>query len=326
MNNDALLQKLTEQGDNYISGAELARWLGVSRTMVWKGIEQLRAEGYGIESVTNRGYRLLPEHDVLSAREIALRLTTPGLRLRVYPSVTSTNTILKNMAAAGEPEGAVAVAGEQTAGRGRMGRSFYSPPGTGLYLSILLRPGIPAEETTPVTACAAVAVAESIEELSGEPAQIKWVNDVYVRGKKVCGILTEASIDCETRIADYLVVGIGVNTAVPAGDFPEELRGVAGSAFAPGSLPALRSRLAAGILDRFFGYYRDLGRREFFDGYKRRSLVLGRSVNLLALGRPPVEARAIDLDPDFALVVRYADGSVGRVSSGEVSLRLADQA
>ena len=243
MNNDALLQKLTEQGDNYISGAELARWLGVSRTMVWKGIEQLRAEGYGIESVTNRGYRLLPEHDVLSAREIALRLTTPGLRLRVYPSVTSTNTILKNMAAAGEPEGAVAVAGEQTAGRGRMGRSFYSPPGTGLYLSILLRPGIPAEETTPVTACAAVAVAESIEELSGEPAQIKWVNDVYVRGKKVCGILTEASIDCETRIADYLVVGIGVNTAPsPPGIFPRNCGASPVQPLPPGACP----RCAAG--------------------------------------------------------------------------------
>ncbi len=324
MNSAKLLELLAECGDDYISGTELARCLSVSRTAVWKQIEQLREQGYVIDSVTNKGYRLSPRSDVLNETEIARCLTAKGLTLRVFPTVTSTNTLLKAMAAEGAEEGTVVVAGEQTAGRGRMGRSFFSPSGTGVYLSFLLRPQIPATETTAITACAAVSVAETIEALSGERARIKWVNDVFVRGKKVCGILTEASIDCESRVADYLVVGIGVNIAIPPGDFPEELREIAGAAFGTDHVPAMRSRLAAGILDRFFDYYRQLDRRLFFDGYKRRCFVLGHPVTLLTLGRPPEEAEAVDIAPSFALVVRCRDGSLRQISSGEISVRMAD--
>ena len=193
MTKEDLLSLLWQNADAYIAGEELARRLSVSRTAVWKAIGQLRETGYNIESVSNRGYRLLSESDVLSEEGIRRHLKHQELKLQVYKTITSTNTVLKSLAAEGAPAGLVLIAEEQTAGRGRMGRSFYSPADSGLYLSLLLRPNVSAVEATRLTACAAVAVAETIEELSGRPAQIKWVNDIFVDGRKVCGILTEAS-------------------------------------------------------------------------------------------------------------------------------------
>ena len=327
MKKDALLKLLAEHTDTYISGAELARLLSVSRTAVWKGIEALREEGYRIDSVTNRGYRLSSESDVLSADGIAQYLKTGGIRLQAYPTVSSTNTVLKSQAAEGAPEGTVIAAAEQTAGRGRMGRSFFSPPGSGLYLSILLRPRTSAAETTRLTAYAAVAVAEAIEGLAEVETQIKWVNDVYVDGKKVCGILTEASLDCERGMTDYAVVGIGINTRAPEGDFPPELREIAGAAFSGKTVPALRCRLAAAVVDRFFTFYRDElpdTAGYCFEAYRRRSLVLGRHIRLHAFERPAEDAEALDIAPDFALLVRDSSSTVRRVSSGEVSVRLPE--
>ena len=202
-----------------------------------------------------------------------------------------------------------------------MGRQFYSPPDTGLYLSLLLRPSMAAADSTAVTACAAVAEAQTIEEFSSRPAEIKWVNDVFVGEKKVCGILTEASIDCETGMIQYLIIGIGINTAVPRGNFPEELRAVAGAAFSGEKIPELRCRIAAGVLDRIMFYAKDLSNEEIFAEYKRRSFLLNRPISILAAGRDPEPVVAVDLDRDFALVVRCADGSVRRLNSGEVSVR-----
>lgn len=328
---DVLLKILMEREDSYVSGEELAGRLSVSRTAVWKGVEALRAAGYRIDSVTNRGYRLSSASDVLSAAGIGKRLKTEGIRLRVLPSVTSTNTLLKAEAAAGAPEGAVLVAGEQTEGRGRMGRSFFSPPGSGLYMSLLLRPQAPAAETAKLTAYAAVAVAEALEEAGGA-AEIKWVNDIYMGGRKVSGILTEAALDCERGVTEYAVVGIGVNLYAPEGGFPPELREIAGAAFGSSesgseTAPAMRCRLAAAVIDRFFGFYRSDGpetARYCYKAYKRRSLVLGRRVMVHAVARPPEEAEAVDIAPDFSLVVRGADGIIRRVASGEVSVRVAD--
>ena len=321
---DELLRILWDNADHSISGAELARRLSVSRAAVWKAMEQLRAEGYLIESATRRGYRLSSRSDVLSAAGIERHLRREGLRLEVYPSLSSTNTLLKERAAQGAGEGLVLVAGEQTGGRGRMGRGFYSPPGTGLYLSVLLRPRMPAAEATALTACAAVAVAESIEALSGKAAQIKWVNDVLIGGKKVCGILTEASLDCESSYVNYAVVGIGINALSPDGGFPPELGGVAGAVFDGPALPELRCRLAAELLDRLMGYAAELEDKRFFPGYKSRSLVLGKAIHILSPGREPEAATALDLEPDFALLVRTGDGQIKRLQSGEVSIRPQD--
>lgn len=322
MTKDEVLNVLNDNTDRFVSGAELARRLGVSRTAVWKGIEQLRSDGYEIESVTNKGYRLSSRSDVLSEAGVRRYLRTEGLRLRVYPTVTSTNTLLKALAAEGEPEGLVLLAGEQTAGRGRMGRSFYSPAGTGVYMSLLLRPKRLAAEVTGVTACAAVAVAEAIEAVTGRPTEIKWVNDVLLDGKKVCGILTEASMDWESGMMNYLVVGIGVNAVLPAGGFPEELRDLVGAVAPAGEIPDLRCRLAAEILDRMMAYYPRMEDESVYTAYKRRSLVLGKPVNLLSPGREPVPAEVLDIRRDFSLLVRLADGTVKTVNSGEVSVRV----
>ena len=321
MTKDRVLEMLWRSADRSVSGEELAAGLSLSRAAVWKAVEQLRAEGYLIESAPRRGYRLLSKSDVLSSPGIEKYLDAPGLRLRYVPEIGSTNTALKELANRGEAAGLALAAGRQSAGRGRMGRSFYSPEDTGVYLSLLLRPRMPAAEATRITACAAVAVAETLEELSGRPAQIKWVNDVFVAGKKVCGILTEASLDCESGLLHHAVVGVGVNVLEPAGGFPAELRDVAGAVFAERTLPELRCRVAAGILNRLWRFCGGEVPADCFAAYRDRSLVLGREVELLSPGREPLRARVLDPEPDYALWVRLSNGSERRVQTGEVRLR-----
>lgn len=322
MTRDEVLKALLESAGGYLSGAELAERLSLSRTAVWKAIRQLRAEGCEIEARHSLGYCLRSAGDVLSAEGIARYLRHRELELRVYKTIDSTNTALKAMAAAGAEAGLALVAEEQILGRGRMGRSFYSPAGSGLYLSLLLRPTLPAAQAVRLTACAAVAVAETIEALSGRETAIKWVNDVYMGGRKVCGILTEASVDCECGTLRYAVVGIGVNLRSPEGDFPEDLRSIAGAAFDGIETPELRCRLAAGILDRLSDYAERPDDPAVFEGYRRRSLVLGRAINILAPGKAPEPAVAVALGEDYSLRVRLPDGSLRSLSSGEVSVRV----
>lgn len=316
---EAVLQKLLEHRGETLSGEELASSLSVSRSAVWKAVGRLRSEGYAIEAGTNRGYCLLGG-DVLSRESIRACLKTDCCDVHVYSSVSSTNTLLKAWAEDGCPEGTVAVAEEQTAGRGRRGRSFYSPKGSGLYMSVLLRPSQNAGVALHITTCAAVAVAEAIEALSAHEAQIKWVNDVFLDGKKVCGILTEASVDVESGTLRYAILGIGVNALSPVGGFPEELEGVAGAVFTRCELPDLRSRLASEILERFFHYYRELGSDECFEAYRRRLFVLGRKVTVLSGGTAVAEAEVLDLNRDYSLAVRYEDGLVANLNTGEVSV------
>ena len=316
---DAVLAELLQKRGQYLSGEELAASLSVSRNAVWKAIGQLRSEGYSIEAVTNRGYRLTGG-DVLSREGIRRYLQTPEVDVHVYSSTGSTNTLLKVWAEDGCSEGTTAVAEEQTAGRGRRGRNFYSPRGTGLYLSILLRPQSSAEAALAITTAAAVAAAEAIESLSGEAAQIKWVNDIYLRGKKVCGILTEASLDVESGSLRYAIVGIGINVLRPAGGFPDELQDIAGAIFDDCSLPDLRCRLTAALLDRFFARYRDLGSDECFEAYRKRCLVLGRRVTILSDGIAVGEGTALDLERDYSLRIRCDDGTEQLLNSGEVSV------
>lgn len=317
---DQVLTLLWDCADRDLSGAELAARLRVSRGAVWKAVEQLRQEGYLIESAPRRGYRLLSKSDVLNQQGIARRLRSPELRLRVTDCIGSTNTALKELANRGEPEGLALVAGQQTEGRGRMGRSFYSPAGSGVYLSLLLRPKLAAAEGTRITACAAVAAAEVLEELSGRPIGIKWVNDLLLDGKKICGILTEASVDCESGSMNYVIVGLGVNAIAPEGGFPPELREVAGALFTERRLPELRCQIAAGILDRLWALCAGLPDADPFEAYRARSLVLGADVELLRPGQEPVPATVLSLERDYGLQVKLPDGSICKVQSGEVRI------
>ena len=255
---DRVLEALEANRGTYFSGEALAQKLAVSRSAVWKAIQQLRESGYPIEAASKRGYCLAKDSAILSAQSIAQYLTVPQLRLEVEQLVSSTNTLLRQRAEAGEPEGLALVAAAQTAGRGRRDHTFFSPPDTGLYLSFLVRPQLSAKDALLLTTCAAAAVALAIEDCAGVPAEIKWVNDVFCRGKKVCGILTEGALDLETGGLQYAIVGIGVNCFPPAGGFPEDLP-EAGSVFAerPQGIEG-RSQLAGAILNHFFKFYPNL--------------------------------------------------------------------
>ena len=321
MTKDRVLDSLRSSGGSYVSGGALSAELSLSRTAVWKAVEQLRAEGFVIESAPKKGYRLLSGGDALTESGVRAYLRRRDLDLRVYKSISSTNTVLKQLAESGEAEGTVLLAEEQTAGRGRMSRSFFSPPRSGLYMSLLLRPHLSAQLSTRITACAAVAVAEAIEELTGCRAEIKWVNDVLVDGKKVCGILTEGSIDCESGLMHYAIVGIGINIRPPEGDFPAELRQIAGALPAAPDGEDLRCRLAAAVLDRLMDLYEQLPEGDCYEAYKSRSCLIGRQINILPLEGEPVPATAIGVERDFSLRVRLTDGTEKCLSSGEVSVR-----
>ncbi len=318
---DRVLDALESNRGAWFSGEALARTLGVSRSAVWKAISQLRAAGYPIRAVPNRGYSLEAGSALLSPQSVGQYCAVPGLAVQVEPSVTSTNDVLRQQAEAGAPEGTVLIAAEQTAGKGRRGHSFYSPPDTGLYLSLLLRPKLEAKDALSLTTCAAAAVALAIEDCAGIDAGIKWVNDVFCRGKKVCGILTEAALDLESGGLQYAVVGLGVNLFPPEGGYPPALADIMGAVFdaRPQGLEA-RSQLAGRILERFFAFYERIGEKPFFADYKKRSFLLGREVEVLERGlvRPAV---ALDLEPDFSLRVREADGTVRALSSGEVRVK-----
>ena len=322
MTKELVLEILREHPDAFVSGAYLAERLGLSRTAVWKAISRLKADGYEIEAVTNQGYRLLSGSDVLSAGGITRYLRHPEIRPQVFPTLTSTSTVLKSLAAEDAPAGTAVLAVTQTAGRGRLGRSFYSPSASGLYLSLLLRPDLAPADAPRLTSCAAVAAAEAIAELSGRETGIKWVNDVWMDGKKVCGILTEAGMDLESGRVSYVIVGIGINLRTPEGGFPEEIRQVAGAAFDGLAVPDLRSRLAAAVLDRLWDCAADPFSDAVFDAYAARSFIPGRRITILAPGRDPVPAEALRLNRDYSLQVRLEDGSEQALASGEVSVRI----
>ncbi len=238
------------------------------------------------------------------------------MMIEYYDCVDSTNRLAKERAEQGAPEGLCIISDAQTAGRGRLGRSFCSPAGTGLYMSIVLRPSLPAQKVLSVTTAAAVAVCRAIERLSDRTAQIKWVNDVYCDGKKVCGILTEAGFQGD-KLA-YAVLGIGINVSDPAGGFPAEIEAVAGSVF--GQEKGDRKALAAAVLEAFFEEYAHLTEERFVAEYRARSCLVGKPITVKAPSGDR-EATAIGVDEQCRLLVRYADGGEDTLSSGDVSIR-----
>ncbi len=312
---------LLEESDGPLSGAEIAERLGISRNSVWKAVEKLREQGYQIDAKTNRGYQLVSESNVLNAGNIRRKLTGGAkiAAINVRDCVTSTNTVLKELAEKGGAEGMVLIAEQQSAGKGRMGRSFYSPKGTGLYMSILLRPKFSAEESLSITTAAAVAVAGAVETVTGRRAMIKWVNDVYLDGYKVCGILTEASIDFEFGGLHYAVLGIGVNLREPEGGFSGELKKVAGALFKSDPPPGAKVNLATEILNRFFQFYGHLTDSPFLKEYQERSLLSGMKISFTR-GNETKNGTVRCVDDQFRLVVRLENGGEEAFSAGEVNI------
>lgn len=324
-----ILERLREAGGELVSGGELAQELDISRTAVWKNILSLQEEGYRIDTAANKGYRFLGG-EVFSGYEVERRLETHtvGRQLYFLEEVDSTNSYIRQKAAEGAPDGAAAIARKQTGGRGRMSRKFESPPDVGVYLTILLRPRLLAGELNLVTLLAAVAASDAIGELTGVCPDIKWTNDLYLGGRKICGILTECAVEGETGAVDYAAVGIGMNLLQEEGDFPPELRGIAGSVLMGTGARVSPADYAARLFRCFERYFYDghfpENREEFLAKYRERLFFLGREVMVCGL-REQYPAVALDVDREGRLLVRKTDGTVAALNSGEISIRMPHQ-
>ncbi len=355
---------LTDADRGYVSGEDLAGLCGVSRTAIWKAIASLREDGCVVDAVTNRGYRITSEPDVLDSEEIAKELkrlgTEPGV-VCAFKTIDSTNTEAKRRAAeAGAfrgPDGtltkagallhrALFASGEQTAGRGRMGRPFVSPSGTGVYFSLVFSPSRGVENPSLMTATAAVAVCRAVECCYGVPCEIKWVNDVFAGGKKICGILTEGISNFETGRIEAAIVGIGIN--IKEGSFPPKLARVAGSiegACAAKNTAAARdgsntdksntvtrNELVAHVVHELLAAYDaadkgDDGYSAVIAEYRKRSFLIGQTlfVNPAAgMSGTPYRAKVLDVDDGAGLVVQLENGTKRTLHSGEVSLHSED--
>ena len=320
---EQILTLLEEEQGNYLSGERIGDRLQVSRSAIWKAIKDLKKSGYQIDAITNKGYCLLKDADLLSEERIRFYLeeSLPELNVMVRSSVTSTNALVKENAAKGEKEGLILVADHQTQGRGRYGRTFFSPDGSGVYFSILLRPQMRADDAPSLTTLAAVAVARGIEKVFADSVEIKWVNDLFFNGKKICGILTEGSFDMETNGMEYVVVGIGINVYEPQGGFPVELESIAGSlAYQKEIKKDNRNRLVAECINYFFEYYYNFSRKKYLDDYRKRSMILGKQIEVIK-GEAYELAKAVDIDAECRLLVEYPDGKQELLSSGEVRIR-----
>ncbi len=307
----------------YYSGQEIAKSLSVSRAAVWKAVEALRVDGYTIDAVPNKGYCLSEKTDILSPQGIAKYLdgNHRGLDVQVLQTVESTNGLVKEKADAGAAEGYILIANEQSTGKGRYGRYFFSPAQTGVYFSILLRPSQCApQQAMGITTMAAVAMCQAIEAVSDEKPQIKWVNDIFVRGKKVCGILTEGSFGLESGVLEYAVLGIGINVYPPVDGFPEELEDIAGAVFER-SHDDMKNRLVAEFLNRFWDDYESKNWADYIDKYRRYSMVIGREITVLSRDQER-KAFAYGIDDECRLQVRYEDGKTESLYSGEIRIRM----
>ena len=327
MSRETVLELLRDGAGDFLSGEELSHRLGLSRAAVWKAVDALRREGYVVEARTGLGYRLVTAPDAMTEAEIRNFLgktAVVGRTLKCFNELDSTNIRAKQLALEGAPDGTVVTADCQSAGRGRMDRSFQSPKGKGVYLTVLLRPHLPPERLLPVTAMAGVAVCDAVEELCGVRPGLKWPNDPVLGGKKLCGILTELSLEGETGRVQYLVLGIGVNVLHVAEDFSPEVAEMATSLSLALGHPVSRPALAAAeirALDRLYASLLAGDLTPYLAAYRRSCVNLGRTVQLISPDGSRETAQALDVDEDFSLVVRTASGAVKTVRSGEVSVR-----
>ncbi len=319
-----VLEALQNSGSDYVSGEQLSETLGVSRTMIWKIISQLRAEGYTIESSSRKGYRLIGKNDLFSQAALSLLLKAEdGInRVEYHETIDSTNLQAKRIALNPEEDRVLIVADQQEAGRGRLGRNWHSEKGTGVWMSLLLRPDIEPEASFRMTLVAAVAVAEAICEVTGLEAGIKWPNDIVVGGKKICGILSEMS--AEWQKINYLVLGIGINANQE--DFPEDIAQLATSLMKASGEKVNRQELLKACVERLVYYeaslYNEERLNQLLEIYRSKSVTLGKQVRVI--GKSERIGQALAIDDRGALQVDFGDGVVESVNYGEVSVRGLD--
>lgn len=316
---DKILKILEENRDSHISGESIATELGISRTAVWKAVKSLKSEGHNIDSVTNKGYKLDVLSDKLDKWAIVnnLRPELKDIDIRVYESIDSTNTEAKRILNSENLSNfTILVSDEQTSGRGRHGKSFKSPKGTGVYFSIIFFPtqNFSYNSFDLVTIKVAVSIINAIKNKTDKNPEIKWVNDIFLNHKKICGILTEADTDFESKKVRSIITGIGINFTT---EFTDELSPIAGSLSAH---DLRRSELVAEIINQFYESIYFQSDADVLQAYKAHSLLLGRSVNF-ELNGTKYEAIAKDINENGNLIVETTDGQILTLSSGEVSVK-----
>ena len=317
-----LLELLEQHKGETLSGEDIGRELSCTRAAVWKAVNSLRQEGYPIEAGPNKGYMLARESNLISAEGIRLFLNYPQAEVRIYDEISSTILEARQMAVSGlAGHGSFVVAMEQTSGRGRRGREFYSPKGSGIYLSVILEPQGTLEGSLLITTAAATAVYKAVKEVCGIELGIKWVNDLYNKdNRKVCGILTEAVTDFESGNIEFAIVGIGLNLYVEPDMFPEELRETAGGIYEDqqSAKKADRNRLAAQIVNYLLEETREL---KLSEEYVEHNIVPGNEITIID-NKSSRSARALSICPDGKLLVQEADGTQNKLSFGEISIKI----
>lgn len=320
----AILKKTKD----YVSGEKISTELGVSRMAISQAVKALRNDGYDISSVTNKGYRLLenPNMDKLTQGELMAYLPKERMKnVLCLDIVDSTNTKLRELAFNGAASGSVVVANQQTSGRGRLGRSFMSPKDTGIYLSMLLRPDCLPKDCPAITAWTGVAVSRAIKRVTGVSPSIKWVNDLFINDKKICGILSELAVESESGHVQHIIVGIGINVNESPEEFPDELKNIATSIYAETGKKASRAKLVAALieeLDIMSSKWPD-DKAEYLDEYRKLTMTTGRDIYVIS-GENKTKAKALEINEDFSLKVRYENGAIENLSSGEISTRFVN--
>lgn len=314
--------KLLRKADGYVSGQQICEQLDVSRTAVWKVIRQLKEEGYQIEAVRNRGYRIVEVPDVLTGEELKSLMQTQwaGRNIVYYPETDSTNLRIRELGDAGAPHGTLAVADMQTSGRGRRGRTWESPPGSSIYMSILLRPDIIPGAAPMLTLVMACSVAEGISDCENVDVRIKWPNDVIAGGKKLVGILTEMSTQID--YINHVTIGVGINVNMT--EFPENIRDTATSLRLETGHEVRRAPLIAAIMKRFEENYAVFLKTQDMSGLmeKYSGMLINLDRDVLVLGaEDSYKAHALGIDRQGELIVRREDGTEEKIYAGEVSVR-----
>lgn len=314
--------RLLRSADGYISGQELCNRFGVSRTAVWKAINQLKEAGYEIEAQQNKGYRLMAAPDLMTEAEIKSLMHTEWVAKEVlyFDTIDSTNTKAQELAEKGYPSGILVVADKQESGKGRRGRSWVSPSGTGIFMTLMIKPDINPNNASMLTLVAALAVAKAITSVTGEEALIKWPNDIVVNGKKVCGILTE--MNAQFDYINHIVVGIGIN--VHNESFPEEISQMASSLMIEaGGKRFHRAQIIAETMSYFEQYYDTFLKTQDLSALVREydELLVNRNKSVRVLDpKEPFDGKAMGITPKGELIVDTWE-SRKLVSSGEVSVR-----
>lgn len=320
---EKILKLLKDSGNDFVSGQKISEELGVSRAAIWKYMNVIKEDGYDIEAISRKGYRMISLPDILTFEEIKNFLNTEyiGRNVIYYDSIGSTNSRAKELAESGQEHGTVIISEEQTLGRGRLGRNWVSPKYKGIWMSIILRPDIITENISQITLLGAAAVQKAIMKM-GIKTSIKWPNDIVLNSKKVCGILTEMS--GEVDHINYLIMGIGINVNLEEEDLPEELKDVATSLTLGSGKYVERKLLLANVLNIFEELYSDFVQngniKETIDICRENSMLIGKEIQLINRGKVTT-AKAIDISDQGELVIENNQGIVEYVFSGEVSVR-----